>query len=260
MATSKYVLKTGESGRTRLEILNAAMWPSSLRLLRSAGLKRGMRFLDVGCGPGALTARVAALGVEAVGADADEGFIRAARERHPHIRFECVPIQKLPSLGDRFDVVYARYLLSHLADPGEAVDAMMSVAKQGGRVVVEDIDFDLHIAEPRTAAFTRYIELYEAVVLARGGDPFLGRKLYRLLMDASLQGVTPSVQVTPAIGVARHLCSLTLEGIRDSVVSEGIASGEEVDGVLQELRALEDDPKALIGIAGTHQVWGRVPS
>lgn len=255
----KYSLATGASGRRRLEILNEAMWPHSRRLLRAAGLRKGMSFLDVGCGVGALTARVADLGVDAVGVDANEGFIQAARRQHPSIRFEQMDVRDLAFIERKFDLVYARYLLSHLADPAAAIVSMLSVTKPGGRIVLEDIDFDLHVAEPRTAEFDRYLEWYEAVVRRRGGDPYLGRRLYRLALDAGLDPVRASVQVTllPE-GETKRISSLTLDGIKEALVAEGMASAEEIEKVLAELRELEDDRKSLISGAGTHQVWGRV--
>jgi SAM-dependent methyltransferase len=218
-----------------------------------------MSFLDVGCGPGALTAKVGKLGIDAMGVDRDSGFVRAARESHPEVRFEALDVAELSKLGQRYDIVYARYLLSHLSDPEAAVRVMMSATRPGGRVVLEDIDFDLHVAEPRPAAFDRYLELYEAVVRRRGGDPFLGRRLFGLSQRAGLQRVQAAVQVSVFTqGEEKRISSLTLSGIRESLVAEELATGAEIDGVLEELAELEADPHSLVSVAGTHQVWGRV--
>ncbi|MGV3614434.1 MAG: methyltransferase [Fimbriimonas sp.] len=254
-----YVLARGDAGAHRLAVLNAAMWPSSRALLRRAGLRRGGTFLDVGCGAGDLTRRVAALGVEAVGVDVDPAFIARAQARPSGARFEVRNVTELDAIGRSFDVVYARYLLSHLTEPVAALRAMMKVTRPGGPVVVEDIDFDLHVAEPRPAAFDRYLDLYRAVVLHRGGDPILGRRLYRLAADAGLRDVQVRVHVQiPTQGEARHITTLTLAGIRDAVVREGMATESEVDSLGEELRALEETPSALVSVAGTYGVWGRV--
>jgi SAM-dependent methyltransferase len=250
---SEYVLARGDAGARRLAALNEAMWPSSHALLLRAGLKPGMTFLDVGCGAGALTANVAALGVETLGVELDPAFVTRASESHPGLAFECRSVYDLPALGRQFDVVYARYLLSHLPDPQGALEAMRAATRKGGSVVVEDIDFDLHVAQPRPPAFDRYLELYRAVVVRRGGNPVLGRHLFAMAQDAGLTGVEVGVQVT----MPKHpIATLTLAGIRDVVIRDGLATETEVEALLKALAELESDPRAFVSVAGTYQVWG----
>lgn len=251
-----YVLARGEAGARRLAALNEVMWPSSQALLIRAGLQAGMTFLDVGCGAGALTSGVAAMGVETLGADSDAAFVERARSLYPGLAFEVVNALDLPTLGRQFDVVYARYLLSHLPDPGAGLATMLSVTRPGGSVVLEDIDFDLHVAQPRTPAFDRYLDLYRAVVLHRGGNPVLGRHLFAMAQDAGLRDVEVGVQVKIP---SQPITTLTLAGIREAVVREGFATDSEVEELLRDLAALEADPKAFLSVAGTYQVWGRVP-
>lgn len=248
-----YVLARGDAGAQRLAALNEAMWPSSRALLERAGLEPGKTFLDVGCGAGALTACVAELGAEALGVDVDPAFVDRARAAHPDLSFEPCSVFELDHLGRQFDVVYARYLLSHLPDPARAIRSMMAVTRPGGSVVLEDIDFDLHVAHPRPAAFDRYLDLYRAVVLHRGGNPVLGRQLFALAQAEGLREVEVSVQVK----IPRQpITTLTLAGIREAVVREGFADDAEIDELLQELATLEADPTAFLSVAGTYQVWG----
>lgn len=251
-----YVLARGDAGAQRLAALNETMWPSSRALLERAGLAAGKTFLDVGCGAGALTACVARLGAETLGVDVDPAFVARARADYPSLAFEAGSVLDLGGLGRQFDIVYARYLLSHLPDPNLAIRAMMRVTRPGGSVVLEDIDFDLHVAHPRTAAFDRYLDLYRAVVRHRGGNPILGRKLFALAQAEGLREVEVSVQVK----IPRQpITTLTLAGIREALVREGFATDIEVGNLLEELSALEADPRAFLSVAGTYQVWGTVP-
>jgi SAM-dependent methyltransferase len=231
------------------------MWPSTLRLLQEAGLRAGMTFLDVGCGTGAVSVRVADLGVDVLGIDADAGFIEAARGRDTPARFKHLNALDIATLG-QFDFVYARYLLSHLPDPMAVLREMVRATRPGGRVVLEDIDFDLHVAEPCPPAFARYLELYRDVVRLRGGDPILGRKLFAMAVDAELRQVHPRIQLTLARDESQPLTSLTLRGIRTAVLAHTLATETELDRLIEEIEALESDPKSLISVAGTHQVWG----
>src|SRR3712207_5178118 len=78
-----YVLRGGQAGAARLRLINRAKWPTTERLLATAGLRAGMRVLDFGCGSGEVTRRMAALvgaeGGEVVGIDLDPSILRLAR-------------------------------------------------------------------------------------------------------------------------------------------------------------------------------------
>lgn len=255
---AEYVLARGGEGQRRLEILNEAMWPSSRRLLHRAGLRPGMSFLDVGCAAGELTARVADLGVDAHGIDYDRGFADAAAAHYPEILFHCLDVFDLAALSRTYDFVYARYLLSHLDNPQGAIEAMLEVTRPGGMIVIEDTDFDLHTAEPRIDAFERYLDLYKSVLMRRGGNPVLGRRLFALAQASGVAEVVASVNLSVFTeGAPKHISSLTLSGIREGVVRERLATEGEIALLLQELHAWESEPSTLVSIAGTHQIYGR---
>src|SRR5215468_7907830 len=78
-----YVLRGGEKGAERLRLLARVKWPTTKTLLRRVGLRPGMRCLDVGCGIGAVTLRLAhRVGPtgQAVGIDLDERCLELARQ------------------------------------------------------------------------------------------------------------------------------------------------------------------------------------
>src|SRR3954452_19728865 len=78
-----YVLRGGEAGAERLRLLNRAKWPTTEYLLARAGLQVGMRVLDVGCGSGEVTLKIAAIvGAtgEVIGIDLDSAILEASRK------------------------------------------------------------------------------------------------------------------------------------------------------------------------------------
>jgi len=101
-----------------------------------AGVTAGQRVLDVGCGPGALTAElVARVGAESVSAaDPSEPFVEAARARFPGVRVELAPAEDMPFEDDAFDAALAQLVVQFMADATAGVREMARVTRPGGTV------------------------------------------------------------------------------------------------------------------------------
>jgi SAM-dependent methyltransferase len=101
-----------------------------------AGVTPGMRALDVGCGPGALTAElVRRLGPAAVAAiDPSPPFVAAARARFAEADVREGVAEQLPFSDGSFDVVLAQLVVHFMADPVAGLAEMRRVAQPGGRV------------------------------------------------------------------------------------------------------------------------------
>jgi SAM-dependent methyltransferase len=108
----------------------------SAQLADLAGVRDGQRVLDVGCGPGALTAElVRRVGPAAVSAvDPSEPFVAAARERHPSVSVERASAEQLPFPDDAFDAALAQLVVHFMSDPGAGVAEMRRVTRPGGVV------------------------------------------------------------------------------------------------------------------------------
>jgi SAM-dependent methyltransferase len=110
--------------------------PLAPRFADFAEVAAGQRVLDVGCGPGALTAElVSRLGVDAVSAvDPSEPFVAAARERHPGVSVERAAAEELP-FGDReFDAALAQLVVHFMTDPVAGLREMARVTRDDGVV------------------------------------------------------------------------------------------------------------------------------
>jgi len=107
------------------------------RLLVFAAPRRGEIALDVGCGPGIVTAALAAEGVAAIGVDLTEAMLREARRGAGlYVRGD---VSGLPFGSGVFDLVVCRNTFHHLSDPARVLGEMARVARPGGRLVVEDM-------------------------------------------------------------------------------------------------------------------------
>jgi SAM-dependent methyltransferase len=110
--------------------------PLAPALAEFAGVAAGQRALDVGCGPGALTAELTRrLGPAAVTAvDPSEPFVGAARERHPAVDVRCAAAEQLPFDDQAFDAALAQLVVHFMAQPVAGLREMARVTRKGGVV------------------------------------------------------------------------------------------------------------------------------
>ncbi|MFQ6111383.1 MAG: class I SAM-dependent methyltransferase, partial [Nitrospinota bacterium] len=103
-----------------------------------------MRILDLGCGPGIVTAALAPMAAEVVAFDLTPDMLQKARERCAHagienVRFLLGTAEKLPFEEAEFDAVVSRLTVHHFVMPETAISEMARVTKHKGRVVIADI-------------------------------------------------------------------------------------------------------------------------
>jgi SAM-dependent methyltransferase len=108
----------------------------SPQLANFAGVQGGQRALDVGCGPGALTAElVDRLGAEAVAAvDPSESFVESARARNRGVDVQRATAEHLPFPDATFDMVLAQLVIHFMPDPVAGLVEMARVARHDGVV------------------------------------------------------------------------------------------------------------------------------
>lgn len=112
--------------------------PLAAKFVDWAGVRPGQWVLDVGCGPGALTAAlVRTVGADRVSAvDPSEPFARAARERHPGVDVTIGAAEALPYPDGRFDQALAQLVVHFMTDPVAGLREMGRVVRPGGGVSV----------------------------------------------------------------------------------------------------------------------------
>lgn len=110
----------------------------------AAGVRAGQTAVDVGCGPGALTAvLVDRLGAgNVVACDPSPGFVADCGARHVGVRVEQGPAEAIPFESARFDHSMAQLVLHFVSEPDRAAQEMMRVVRPGGTVSACVWDFE----------------------------------------------------------------------------------------------------------------------
>jgi 2-polyprenyl-3-methyl-5-hydroxy-6-metoxy-1,4-benzoquinol methylase len=264
----EYVIRGGVEGRERLRVLGRVVYPGTASFLDRLGVRPGMSCLDVGCGGGDVTVelarRVAPEG-RVIGVDLDETTLELARREAEAAEVDNVEFRSLDvreqQCGSGFDLVYARFLITHLRDPESTTARFLEHLRPGGLLAVEDIDFGGSFAWPESEAFRRYGKLYCEVVRRRGGDPNIGRRLPSILRAGGVENVEMNVvQPMGTEGEVKLIDPITMESIADSVLEEGLATQAEIEEIVEALYRVAADPGTVAALPRIVQVWGRRPA
>jgi SAM-dependent methyltransferase len=259
-----YILATGGKDIERLRLLHQVYGPGTEALFHRVGLREGMRVVEIGCGSGNIACWVAEQvgpsgSVEAIDNSADQ--IEQARKqaearglRNIDFRVADAYSPRLPE--DAFDVAYCRLVLMHLTHPADALTAMRSLVRPGGKVVCEEMDLGCWLCDPPTVAMRRFFELNEALGKRRREDFLLGASLHRLFRKAGFTHPEVGANFTLALrGEQKRLLGMTFVEFAPELVREGLATQAEVDGIAAEMMRLAEDEATLFGFPLVVQVW-----
>jgi len=228
-----------------------------------AWLPTGAQVLDVGCGPGTITADLAARvpGGQVTGIDAAPDVLVEARQEavrrgQANVRFETGDVYRLAYADGTFDVVHAHQLLQHLSDPVRALTEMRRVCRPGGLVAARDGDYGGMFWFPEDPELTRWQSLYRAVARALGGEPDAGRCLLSWARAAGFAQVEASASAWCYTGPDDRpwwgtlwAQRLTESPFGDRAVEQGLASRAD----------LERLARAWLRWAGREDGWFCIP-
>lgn len=106
-------------------------------LLEWLAPRPGEVILDLGCGTGDLSVRIAQMGVEVWGVDADPTMLAQARAKFPDLRFLQADAMALPDFGRPFDAVFSNAVLHWIPDLARLAEGLARTLRPGGRFVAE---------------------------------------------------------------------------------------------------------------------------
>jgi len=112
------------------------VWKLAGGVLELLAPQPGERILDLGCGTGHLTGKIAEAGAYVVGVDRSPEMIVQAREQYPALRFEVMDARELQLEGP-FDAVFSNATLHWIHEPERVIAGVARLLKPGGRFVAE---------------------------------------------------------------------------------------------------------------------------
>ena len=258
---SDYSLGVDDAERARLLAQCALHAAEAALLLDRTGVGPGAHVLDLGCGPlgvlDLLAERVGDHG-RVVGVDREERYLAMARSELDARGLAGVELAAGDATGTglpaaSFDLVHERLLLNNVPDPGAVVAEMVRLARPGGCVALQDVDWLTWTCLPEHPDWDR---LARAVASAWSGDVHLGRRAPALLAAAGLV----DVQVVAHLRVFRpgepyHRLLLRFAELHRERLGDPGALNDAVSRLDAHLSA----PGTVTLYATLFQTWGRRP-
>lgn len=118
------------------ESRHSFVWNYGADLVPLLDPRPGESILDIGCGTGQLTAKIAESGARVTGLDSSPGMIGQARQNYPNLQFKLADAAGFSFPGE-FDAVFSNAALHWIREPEKVIESVASSLRAGGRFVAE---------------------------------------------------------------------------------------------------------------------------
>ena len=243
-AKSHYSFGDNRLAARRLEYLAAAFAPSSRRFLEGAMPGHVGLALDFGSGIGATTALVRDVtnAPRVVGYERSAKFRAIARRRYPELTFRDVDVLSAAYPDREADLIYCRFLLTHIPRPPDVLNTSVQHLRSGGRLLLEET---AALFSP-VPALARYYDLLEQLQLHYGQKTYIGKRLGVFadsVAGARATSILREIPVAAAIMARLHAMNLgTWKADPFMRASHGLRALEDLESELTEIAARSDLP------------------
>lgn len=231
-----------------------AIWPQEKAIFARHGVPAGARVLDVGCGTGEITRRLAEQFQEAsfFGVDLEGSHLERARAEcavfGPRVRFERADAMELPYQTGEFDLVVSRHMLQAVPDPRRVLAEMIRVVRPGGRLHALAEDYGMLWFHPSPHDSDEFWQTApQQFGAAIGVDNHGGRKMFTWLTDLGMREITVDYVVVDTVRVPRETVARIWEAWRDgytnTLAQHTRLSREEIERFWREMIACTRDPR-----------------
>src|SRR5215468_6922680 len=264
-----YALGHSEQELQRLSRQGQSLAPFTRQLFEEAGIGRGMRVLDVGCGSGDvafLAADLAGPSGKVVGVDRERRAVdwanaRANSQGRTNVNFiEGDPAET--DFDQKFDALVGRLVLMYYPDPAGAIRKLIKNVRPGGLIVFQEVDLASARSVPVAPLYERCLTWIKQALSTSGARINLGSELYRVFLAAGLPA--PSMRMDALIGggpqcPVYEIVAELIQSLLPAMEKMKIASAAEV-GISTLVQRMRDEVVALRGVvlsAGFIGAWSR---
>jgi ubiquinone/menaquinone biosynthesis C-methylase UbiE len=270
-ATSTYALGHADAEIQRLLLQGRLYNNHTEHALRRAGLRPGMRVLDVGSGPGDVSfiaAQLVGPTGSVLGIDASSDVVAFARDRAAErglstVKFEQANIAEIAV--DEVDAVIGRLILMHLPDPPSTLRQLANLVRPGGLIAFCEFDIEATRSIPDSPLSRALIDGIRRVFRSVGLDPAFGTTLHTLFQQAGLG--TPQLTLAAPVGTVddTEAWQYSVEVWRllyPFAEQLGLAGGElaDIDTLLSRILAQAVGGDAVLVLPPMITAWASVPT
>jgi trans-aconitate 2-methyltransferase len=234
----QYLFGDTESAAERLKLLGSIYQESTRAFLaKVTGPAYFPLAVDLGCGLG-LTTRLIAETLQCdrvIGLDTSPSFIELARRNSAaRLSFEKHDVTAMPFPCGRPNLIFARFLLTHLRDPSTVAAKWATQLQPRGLLLFEETDA-IRTDHP---VFARYLRIVEAMLAGHSNQLYAGRLLARLNFDGALR--RQASELRPLAVRNRDAACMFLLNLRTWKENEFVRANYSSDSILKLAKALEE--------------------
>jgi ubiquinone/menaquinone biosynthesis C-methylase UbiE len=266
----QYILNYRREEQERLQRQAQQLAHESSWLFDQIGVSAGARVVEIGCGPHGcldlLAERVGPSG-SVVGVENNQDAVDLARklmnERGlTNVEVLCRDARSTELPRAAFDVATARLVLITAPEPQQIIAEAVALVRPGGWVAFHETDYMTHVSDPPSEASKRLFKLLVTYLEKNGIDPFIGRKLPRLLREIGIEDVrvNPLIHVFPPGHGRRRILLDFVENLSERILAQKLIGERELTDLKRAVRRHLDDPGTLVVSNLFFQSWGRKPA
>jgi SAM-dependent methyltransferase len=268
-AQVEYALGHSSRELDRLTFQGTLFAPFTRQLLTEAGIKPGMRVLDVGSGSGDVSFLTAdlvgetghVLGVDRSPAAMERARARAIRRNHSNVTFVVGDPADM-QFDKPFDAIVGRFVLMYQDNPIESLRRIAKHLRVGGVVAFQELDTSACRSCPTVSEFDQAARWLGDALRGSGARPELGLEMHSVFLDSGLPAPSMRMDAVVSGGKDSPVCELLAEAVRSLVptlskLNIASAAHVQIDSLADRIRNAVVARRAVVVSYGLVGAWAR---
>ncbi|MEH0023006.1 MAG: methyltransferase domain-containing protein [Desulfobacter sp.] len=208
--------------------------------------------VDIGCGPGFVTAQIAENNptCSVSGLDTSEELLAVANDftykYQENLNFKLADAYNTKFANDSVDFIYNRLIYQHIEHPVDALTEAKRILKPRGRICILDIDDQMQIFYPELPSFPKLQKIAGENQQEYGGDRLIGRKLPSLLKEAGYKNIRCLIRGVTTLDIGFEAFFNIVVSFKAQIVGE---KGDQlVEQIRKEVQELNQEPFGIISV------------